>query len=173
MTETPPPSRLKRFWRERVLTVIVAQLRQGITPQKVALTIALGFCLGIFPIIGASTALCLLAGFTLKLNQPLILLMNSFTVPLQPPLVLVFVRLGEWMLQAPPVSFSIPELFRKFFASPAGFMREFGVTGLHGILAWLVIAPFVTAFICLVLQPPLKKLAAAFRQKNTGADAPL
>jgi len=36
-----------------------------------------------------------------------------------------------------------------------------------------VIAPFVTAFICLVLQPPLKKLAAAFRQKNTGADAPL
>jgi len=171
MSKTSSPSWLKRFWRERILALIVAQLRQGITPGKIALTVALGFSLGIFPIIGASTALCLLAGFWLKLNQPLMLVVNSFTVPLQPPMVLVFVRIGEWMLQAPRVTFSIPELFRKFFASPAGFMREFGVTGLHGILAWLVIAPFITAIICCLAHPPLKRLAAAFRPKSPAVDA--
>ena len=63
MSTTQPSSWLQRFWRERVLTLIVGQLKQGITPQKVAFTVALGFNLGIFPIIGASTVLCLAAGF--------------------------------------------------------------------------------------------------------------
>jgi len=163
MIESPPPSRLQRFWRERVLAVIFAQIKQGITPEKIAFTLALGFVLGIFPIIGASTVLCLVAGFWFKLNQPLMLLVNSFTVPLQPPLVLVFVRLGETMLHAPHITFSIAELFHKFFASPMAFLREFGVTGLHGIFAWLVIAPLVLALIHFTLAPPLKKLASVFR----------
>ena len=33
------------------------------------------------------------------------------------------------------------------------------MTGLHGIVAWLVIAPFVAALIYFLLLPPLKKLS--------------
>jgi uncharacterized protein (DUF2062 family) len=150
----------QRFWRERVVAVIVAQLKQGITPGKIALSIALGFTLGIFPIIGASTALCLLAGIILKLNQPLLLLINSFTVPLQPAMVLVFVRMGERLLHAPPVTFSIPELFHKFFADPVEFFREFGLTGLHGIFAWSLVAPAIVALIYYLTRPPLRRLGA-------------
>ena len=58
MIQTAKPSRLKKFWRERVLGLIVAQFTQGVTPQKISLTIALGLTLGIFPILGATTALC-------------------------------------------------------------------------------------------------------------------
>jgi len=154
---------LKRFWRERVLTLIIGQLKQGITPQKVAFTVALGFNLGIFPIIGASTVLCLAAGFWFRLNQPLMLLINSVTIPLQPPLVLVFVRLGESILHAPHITFSIPELFRKFSASPAKFMQEFGLTGWHGIFAWSLIAPLVVLIMYYALKPPLHRLAAAVK----------
>jgi len=57
------------------------------------------------------------------------------------------------------VSFSIPELFRKFHESPAKFMQEFGLAGLHGIIAWFVIAPFLSALIYFILLPPLKKLS--------------
>jgi hypothetical protein len=56
------------------------------------------------------------------------------------------------------VSFSIPELFRKFHQSPAKFFQEFGLTGLHGIVAWLIIAPFSTALIYFILLPLLKRL---------------
>jgi len=163
MSTSQNTSWLKRFWQERVLAVIIAQLRQGITPQKVAFTFALGFNLGIFPIIGATTVLCLLAGFWFKLNQPLILLVNSVTIPLQPPLVLVFVRLGETILHAPHVTFSIPELIRKFSASPVKFMSEFGLTGLHGIFAWSLIAPLVVFIMYYTLKPPLNRLAAAVK----------
>jgi uncharacterized protein (DUF2062 family) len=152
-------SRLKKFWQERVVTLIVAQFTQGFTPQEISLTVTLGVTLGIFPIFGATTTLCALAGFWLKLNQPVIQLVNYLVSPLQMALILVFVRIGEWIMHAPRVSFSIPELFRKFHESHANFFREFGLTGLHGIIAWLVIAPFFAALIYFLLLPPLKKLA--------------
>ena len=160
MTPAAPPSRLKTFWRERVISVITAQFVQGITPAKISLTIALGLNLGIFPILGATTLLCAVAGFWLKLNQPVIQLVNWIASPLQLMLILVFVRLGEWLLRAPHLQLSIPLLIRKFHDSPMNFLREFGLTGLHGIIAWLLLAPFLTAIIYAALLPPLKKLAA-------------
>jgi uncharacterized protein (DUF2062 family) len=160
MPSTENPSRLKKFWRERVVGLITAQFTQGFTPEKIALTITLGLTLGLFPILGATTALCALAGVWLKLNQPVIQLVNYLASPLQLAMILVFVRLGEWMVHAQRVNFSIPELFRKFHESPAKFFQEFGLTGLHGIIAWFVIAPFASGLIYFLLLPPLKKLAA-------------
>jgi uncharacterized protein (DUF2062 family) len=160
MPPTTRPLRLKKIWQERVIALIVAQFTQGFTPEKIALTIALGINLGLFPILGATTMLCAIAGFGLRLNQPVIQLVNWLASPLQLALILVFVRMGEMLVRAQPVSFSIPELIRKFHASPARFLREFGLTGLHGIIAWLIIAPFLTALIYFTLLPPLKRLAA-------------
>lgn len=160
MTTATPPSRLKTFWRERVVAVIVAQLVQGITPAKIALTVALGLNLGIFPIFGSTTILCAAVGLWLKLNQPVIQLVNWLASPLQLVMILVFVRLGEWLLRAPRVSLSIPALIRKFHESPVNFFREFGMTGVHGIVAWLLVAPVLTVAIYLALLTPLKTLAA-------------
>jgi uncharacterized protein (DUF2062 family) len=170
MPATSPPSRLKAFWRERVLALIAAQFTQGVTPQKIALTMALGISLGIFPILGATTMLCVIAGVWLKLNQPVIQLVNWLVSPLQLSLILVFVRLGEWLMRAPRVSFSIPELLRKFHESPARFFREFGLTGVHGLVAWLVLAPCLTASLYFLLLGPLKKLAASKLSKGHHAE---
>jgi uncharacterized protein (DUF2062 family) len=167
MTPAAQTSRMKKFWRERVVALIVAQFTQGFTPQKITLTIALGLSLGLFPILGATTTLCAIAGLWLKLNQPVIQLVNWLASPLQLAMILVFVRIGERMIHAQPVSFSIPELFRKFHESPVKFFQEFGMTGLHGIIAWLVIAPFLTVLIYFLLLPPLRKLAQITKQ-NAG-----
>ena len=152
-------SGIRHFWKERVIGLILAQFTQGFTPQKIALTIALGLSFGIFPILGATSLLCVVAGFFLKLNQPVIQLVNWLAAPLQLSMVLIFVRIGEWILGAKKVTFSIPELLRKFHESPSHFMQEFGLTGLHGIFAWVLIAPFLTTAIYFALLQPLKKLA--------------
>jgi uncharacterized protein (DUF2062 family) len=159
-------SRLKTFWRERVVALVMAQFTQGVTPQKISLTIALGLNLAVFPIIGSTTLLCALAAFCLKLNQPVIQLVNWIAYPLQFMLLLGFVRIGEWLMGATPVPFSIPELLRKFQESPMKFMHEFGMTGLHGIIAWLIISPFAIALIYFLLLTPLKKLSQLSRPKT-------
>lgn len=162
LRETSAPA--KSFWRRRVLGVIVGQLRQGITPEKISLTIALGVTLGIFPILGATTMLCFVAGLWLNLNQPIIQMVNYLVYALQLVMILVFVRAGEFVVRAAPVSFSIPELFRKFHESPREFFREFGITGVHGIIGWLLAAPLVAGLLYFILLPLMKKLAGATRK---------
>jgi uncharacterized protein (DUF2062 family) len=145
--------------RERTLGLVLAQLRQGITAPKIALTLALGLALTVFPIFGTTATLCVLIGLWLRLNQPLLQLINWCATPLQFPAIYFFVRVGERLTHAPPLSFSILGLARSFRASPAAFLREFGMTGLRGILAWALIAPPLAAATYLLLLPPLRRLA--------------
>ena len=159
MPQTANPSRLKKFWRERVVGLIVAQLTQGVTPQKIALTIALGINLAIFPILGSTTLLCAAVALWLKLNQPIIQLVNWIAYPLQFAMLLPFIRIGEWITSAPQVTFSIPQMLQKFHDAPGKFLGEFGMTGVHGIIAWLLLAPIFSALIYCTLLPPLKKLS--------------
>jgi uncharacterized protein (DUF2062 family) len=152
-------ARLERFWRERVVGLLVAQLKQGITPHKIALTITLGVCLSAFPILGTTSLLCLVFGIWLGLNQPVIQLVNWLGSPLQMGLFAPFVRLGEHLTRSPRVSFSIPELITKFRVSPLAFFREFGLTGWHGIVGWLVVAPLAGVLLYFIFLPLTQKLA--------------
>jgi uncharacterized protein (DUF2062 family) len=162
-------SGLRSLWRRRVLEVIVAQLSQGITPQKIALTLVVGLMLGLFPILGTTTALCLLAGIFLKLNQPMIQLVNWLAAPLQLPAIYGLVRAGEWLTRSPPLSFSISDLLQQFRASPLRFLQQFGMTGARGILAWLLLAPALASLLYLAILPALCRLA---RLRSGAARAP-
>jgi uncharacterized protein (DUF2062 family) len=154
------PASFAKFWRESVVALVLGQLTQGVTPDKIALSIALGLSLGIIPILGVTTMLCAIMAIWLRLNQPVIQFVNWLVYPLQLALVLVFIRIGEWITHAPVLSLSIPVLIQKFHDSPVKFFQQFGMTALQGLIAWLFIAPFLTAIVYSALLPPLKKLAA-------------
>ena len=169
MTVSPAPeqrSALERTWRRRTLELVLAQLRQGVTADKIALTLAIGLILGLFPIFGTTSALCVLAALCLKLNQPMIQLVNWFAAPLQLPGIYLFVRIGERLTRSPPVQFSITGLVQQFRASPLQFLQQFGMTGLRGVLAWLLIAPVIAVVVYVALLPPLRRLA---RLRGAGA----
>jgi uncharacterized protein (DUF2062 family) len=158
-----PDATQPRGWfgrlRDRTVGLVVAQLRQGITAPKIALTLALGLALTVFPIFGTTATLCVLIGLWLRLNQPLLQLINWCATPLQFPAIYFFVRVGERLTHAPSMPFSVLGLARSFRASPGAFLREFGMTGLRGILAWALIAPPLTAVLYLLLLPPLRRVA--------------
>jgi uncharacterized protein (DUF2062 family) len=147
------------FWRRRVLGLIVAQLSQGITPDRIALTLALGSVLAVFPILGATTFLCAAAALWLRLNQPVIQLVNWLCYPLQLVLLIPFYRAGEW-LGAPHLSLSIPQLAQRFQAGPLRFIGDFAGIALGGIGAWCLAAPLAVAALYYALRPPLRLLAA-------------
>ena len=129
------------FWRRRLVRPIVEQLTQGGSPRTIALTLAAGFALGVFPIIGATTLLCVLVGAALKLNQPVMQAANWAAAGAQLPLILFFVRVGESVVGAEPMPLNPSELVAEFNASPSAFMGRFGLTGLHGILGWALLVP--------------------------------
>jgi uncharacterized protein (DUF2062 family) len=159
------------FWRRRVRDPIAALLAQGLSPETLALSLAVGLVLGLFPIIGATTALCVLAGTAFRLNHVALQLANYLVYPLQLPLILAFVRLGEDLLRAPHVTFDPLALVRHFQRDAVGFLREFGLTGLHGILGWALVAPPLLLALFLLLRPPLRRLDEALRRRAPGAPA--
>jgi uncharacterized protein (DUF2062 family) len=148
------------FWQRRVVAPILAQLRQGITPEKIALTLALGGVLGVFPILGACTVLCAVAGVALRLNQPIIQLVNYFMYPVQLLLLIPFYRAGEWLFGSKPVPIvNIPDLMARFGADPWQFVIDYGRVGLYGITVWALLAPAAVATAYFVLKPALTAMA--------------
>ena len=164
MNSTSPPT--ESFWRRRVVNVIVGQLKQGITPDKIALTIALGASLAIFPILGSTTLLCAATAVWLRLNQPVIQLVNYLAYPLQLILLIPFYRAGEWF-GAPHLSLSIPQLVTRFTAGPLKFIADFGTIALGGIAVWFVIAPPLIALIYFALRHPLRLAAGRVSSRPT------
>lgn len=135
----PVRLRARRAWR--------ALLGHGSTPEKVALSLSLGMTLGLFPVFGVTTFICLLLAMALRLNHPAIQLANQAMYPVQIPLVLVFVRLGERLSGAPPApilvtSVSVLEQLR---AEPLLLLARLGKSGLHGVLGWAAVAPLIFA----------------------------
>ena len=157
---TDPDLQPKSFWRRRVIAPIVSQLRQGITPEKIALTLALGGALGVFPILGSSTALCAAAAVWLRLNQPIIQLVNYLVYPLQIVLLLPFYRAGETLFGQPHVPIlSVIDLVNRFRAGPWQFIVDYGMVGVYGITVWILLAPPVIAIAYLLLRPALRTLS--------------
>jgi uncharacterized protein (DUF2062 family) len=147
------------FWNRRVVTPIATQLKQGVTPEKIALTLALGFALSIFPILGSTTILCALAGIALKMNQPIIQLVNYFGYPAQLALLIPFYRAGETLFHQPHVPLSIPLFFQRIHADFLQFLKDFGMIAVQGIVVWCLIAPLLVCAIYFTTRPPLRALA--------------
>ena len=163
-TSSPDPKRT--FWQRRVRDPIVAQLTQGITPEKIALTIAVGSACALFPILGTTTLLCLLVGLALRLNQPIIQLINQALWPVHVPVIVLCVHLGELFFGVPRQRFFIREMrlfwdqpFTSFWDHVADFIHRFGPTAWHAIVAWAVLAPFYIAAVYYIALPIMRSVA--------------
>src|SRR5580658_3175280 len=88
---------------ERVKQTVAKWLRQGVSPRRLALTLALGFAIGCVPVIGIPTLICAALAFALRLNLPAIQAANYAAMPLQLFLVVPFVRLGGWLFSVGPI----------------------------------------------------------------------
>ena len=129
------------FVQRRLVRPTLELLRQGVTPEKIALSVALGLTLGIFPVLGATTALCAIAALALGLNLPAIQMVNYFVYPLQIALLLPFFRLGEALFHAPHLPLSLFEIRAVVRADAWGAIRMLWASTWHAVAGWCLVAP--------------------------------
>lgn len=135
------------FLYKRIVLPMLELLRQGVSPEKLALSIALGVTVGVFPVLGTTTALCALAALLLRLNLPAIQIANYVVYPVQLALLLPFFRLGEWIFRSPHLPISGSQLNAVFRASRLNALHLLGTTLWHAAVAWLLLAPFAVALL--------------------------
>ncbi len=157
MSEAAPAR--ESWWRRWLVKPVATQLSQGTEPSKIAQAIAFGVTLGLFPLLGFPTLVSLAVGIPLKLNQPVLQAFREITYPLQLSTILLFIRAGEWLFHVRHTPLSIPMMTKRFFASPAGFMRDFGMLGLYAVIVWAVLAPFLLAIVYYTTRPLVERLS--------------
>jgi uncharacterized protein (DUF2062 family) len=178
----PPASVPKRtLWQRRIADPVVAQLTQGITPEKLALTVAIGGACGLFPIFGTTTLLCFLVALILRLNQPIVQLLNQALWPVHVPAILLCVRFGEFLFGVPYQPHFIREMYRllawkhslgfwanvtAFDANLAEFFRQFAPTALHAIAAWALLTPLFVILCYYPLLPVMRAIDRIHREQK-------
>jgi len=133
-------------------------LSQGISPLRLAVTLALGFAVGCIPVIGIPTVLCAGLALALRLNLPAIQVANYAAMPLQLALIVPFVRLGGWLVSTPahPARSLVPLALEHFSAVNLA-ARASGMAG-EALLAWLLAAIPAVLFMTLALNLMLRRI---------------
>jgi uncharacterized protein (DUF2062 family) len=140
-------------------------LRQGITPQRLALTLALGFALGCLPLIGIPTALCAMVALLFRLNLPAMQAANYIAMPFQLALIVPLARLGVWI--TPFAARNAIDL-HTLTHSPLGLirhssgqlLRQLGLLAGEALLAWLLVAIPVVLLLTVALTIVLRRVPA-------------
>lgn len=139
-------------------------LRQGISPRRLALTLALGFVVGCIPVVGLPTAICAVIALAFRLNQPAIQLANYLAMPFQVALILPLLRLGAKLV---PIATRQNLHWSGLAHSPAQLLAHSpqlvlaagGIAG-QALFAWLLLAIPVVVLLTVGLTALLRRVPA-------------
>jgi uncharacterized protein (DUF2062 family) len=149
--------------RRRCLDPIVALLTQGTTPEKIALSIAVGGVVGVFPVLGTTTVLCTLAAALLRLNLLAVQTVHFAVTPAQLLLIIPFVRVGEHAIGSDRQPLSIGDGLALIADGALRAVTVLWDAILHALLGWLLVGPLTLAVLYVVLRPILTRAAARLR----------
>jgi hypothetical protein len=141
-------------------------LCQGVSPRRLALTLALGFAVGCIPVVGIPTVLCAGLALALRLNLPAIQAANYAAMPFQLVLIVPFVRLGARLFSSAPHTAAAPGLWLHIPAAmPASIPINSAMAGSaalmgHALAAWLLFAPLAVLILFAPLTLALRRIPA-------------
>ncbi len=147
------------FWRRKVVDPVIALLSQGVTPEKIAMGMALGVTLGVAPMLGTTTILCVIATFLLRLNPAAIQIVNYLVSPLQLVLLIPFIRAGEWLFGVARSPISLDRIRQLVQNNVWNAIVMLWSATVHAMVVWVcfvILAVFPVYWLLLV---SLRKLA--------------
>jgi len=151
--------------RERIKRRLALWLAEGISPRRLALTLALGFVLGCLPVMGIPTALCAIIALAFRLNLPAIQAANYAAMPLQVALIVPFVRLGGRLTDSPGLTALQGMILAQ---SPLSLLThsstqvaaQLGILAGQALLAWLLVSIPVVLLLTATLTGVLRRVPA-------------
>lgn len=142
-------------------------LQEGMEPKKIALCVALGTALGIFPVLGTSSLICMLAAFTLRLNLPAIQAVNYLVYPMQIILLGPFYGFGGWLFGQQHRLSGGESLIYRLQNDLWKTIAEIWDLTLYAVFTWLMISPFLVLLIYSISKPLIGSFAGSLRRRQS------
>jgi len=159
------------FLRRRLVRPVIEQLTQGLSPDAIALTIAVGLAIAVIPIVGTTTVLCTTAAIVLRLNQPLIQAINYLSFRLQLAFIVPYLRLGRLLFGGAAIHMSAQDLAAFVTSRPAEAFAALWRVTLQALGAWFLTVPVIVAVVFFALRPVLRSVARRLRSRTaTGSE---
>ena len=148
---------IRRHWiRRRVIVPILELLRQGVTPEKLALSIAIGTVLGVSPILGMTTGLAFLICYLFGLNPVAMQLMNYVMYPFQILLLIPFIRAGEFLFHQTHLRLTATQIQQMLHNDFTFALRILWTAIWHAVTVWALVAPAAAFLLYVILTPVLR-----------------
>ena len=130
----------------------------GASPQKLAWSIAVGLLIGINPILGSTTLLCLAVAVVFRLNVAASQLGNHVVYPLEIILIVPFIRIASRVFHTAPMPLSASDLLHAAREHPLDLSHRLWLWEWHAFLLWAILAAIAIPLIALALTPVLHGL---------------
>ncbi len=148
--------------QRKLVQPVLALLQQGMTPEKLAWSLAAGLAIGINPLLGSTTVLCLLAAFVFRLNVVASQLANHVSYPLELLLLIPLIRTGAMLFHTPPLPLA-PD--RILHASRTNLMQTTEMLWMwewHALVVWAMLSAVLVPALALTLKPLLRQALRKF-----------
>jgi len=143
----------------RVIQPLIDLLRVGTTPRRLAWSLAVGAAIGVNPLLGSTTLICLAAAFLFRLNLVASQIANHLMYPFELLLFFFFIRMGDHLFHTGHMPMRHREIFAAASRHPWDTTRLLWSWEWHALVVWLLCALVATPLLALLLTPLLKQLA--------------
>ena len=153
------------FWQRRIVRPLKTVLLLGITPNKLALSLAVGWVTGTFPMLGVTIILCIGVCAIFRLNQIAAQVTNWLAYPVLFLLFIPHVRLGEFLCHAENMPISWHHLKAVAAQGVGIFLKTFGVEILFAALGWLALSPLVFVAVYVATLPLARRICSRIKKE--------
>jgi uncharacterized protein (DUF2062 family) len=135
----PVPQPVRDWFRGRILLPLVHQLRVGVTPRRLAWSLALGVVLGLNPTVGLTTLAVVLLAWMFGLNQMASQIGCHAVAPLHLLLFLPFIELGVFLFHTRRLPLN-KQQFEHLSHHPLRMFHEVWRWEWHALVVWGLVA---------------------------------
>lgn len=128
-------------WAKRKFVIpIIKIIKQGISIERLAISLALGFIIGIIPLYGVTTFLVSCVALSLRLNFIAMQIAHYIVTPFQLALLIPFYKMGDAVIKSSDTGFTIQQLIHLFKSDFWNALREFWLINLSAVGIWLILS---------------------------------
>ena len=157
------------LFQRHVVSPVIHLLRVGASPRKLAWSLAVGVAVGINPLLGSTTLVCLVVAFCLRLNLVASQITNHLVYPLQLAMFFVFLDLGDRVFRTGKLPLGREALLAGMRHHPLATTRMLWMWEWHALVVWGVVALLGTPILVALLTPMLRGLLVGLHAEQTEA----
>lgn len=156
-----------KYLVEKIKNPLVNFLSQGVTPEKLALSMVFGVAIGIFPFFGTHTALVMLAVLLFRLNPGAIFLVSNLVFPLFLIGFIPMINTGKLLFgNVTHTEISVEKIKSIYESGLLPMVQYLGMNMVYALAGWCIIIIPVSFIIYVIFVPVFRRMSIKFAGYN-------